>query len=144
MVYHIYVFFVILFYISLDIYEIDLYINNTNKRILLMFIDYIIELWECGKAHILHIGSLDDLPSEVEISDEQVITIGGDRLSINDNLSDTNYGDFFEVGYNKGGGPCTIIFKRGKTKSVKVKTGFESVGKKGGYYLIKTKVIACM
>lgn len=109
-----------------------------------MFIDYIIVLWECGKAHILHIGSLDDLPSEVEISDKQVITIGGERLYINYNLSDSDYGDFFEVGYNKGGGPCTIIFKKGKTKSVKVKTGFESVGKKGGYYLIKTKVIACM
>lgn len=108
-----------------------------------MFIDYIIEWWECGKGHILHIGSYDDLPSEVKISDEQIITIGGDRLYINDRLSDSNYKDFFEVSYDKGGEPCTIIFKRGKTKSVKVKTEFESVGKKGGYYLITTKVIAC-
>lgn len=106
-----------------------------------MFLEYIIEWWEDGKAHILHLYSIDDCLSDVDIDDDQIITIGADRLYINENLTDKDYADFFEVTYENGN-PSKIAFKRGRAKSVKVKTGFESVGKRG-FHLTVTKVIGC-
>ena len=107
-----------------------------------MFITYIIQWWDdCGKAHMLHIDSLDHCVSEVDVEEEEpAIIICSHRLSINKNLSSTDYTDFFEVIYDNGY-ISKIVFKMGKSR-VKIRHEYESVGKRAAYNITTTKVMA--